>query len=97
MQDFSLIKMKDDHEKRPMWISHDGRLFIEAFSPKYKEVTDFMIAIAEPVSRPSFIHEYALTPYSLYAAASVGFYQEEIFVALDKYSKNLEIPEVVKE
>lgn len=56
-----------------------------------------MIAIAEPVSRPSFIHEYTLTPYSLYAAASVGFHQEEIFVALDKFAKNKEIPTDVRD
>ncbi len=33
---------------------------------------DFLIAIAEPVCRPALMHEYKLTPYSLYAAVSVG-------------------------
>jgi len=28
--------------------------------------------------RPSFIHEYKLTPYSLYAAVSVGLQTEDI-------------------
>lgn len=69
-----MIKLKEDHEKRPIWISPDGKIFLEAFSPLYKQATDFLIAIAEPVSRPTFIHEYALTPYSLYAAGSVGLH-----------------------
>ena len=38
----------------------------------YRDATEFLIAIAEPVSRPTYIHEYVLTPYSLYAAMSVG-------------------------
>jgi DNA excision repair protein ERCC-3 len=48
-----MIKLKEDHEKRPIWISPDGRIFLEAFSPLYKTATDFLIAIAEPVSRPT--------------------------------------------
>jgi DNA excision repair protein ERCC-3 len=74
-----MIALKDDHEKRPIWIAPDGKLFLEAFSPLYKPATDFMIAIAEPVSRPTFVHEYMLTPYSLYAAVSVGLTKEDIY------------------
>ena len=55
-----------------------------------------MIAIAEPVSRPTYIHEYVLTPYSLYAAVSVGLTKEDIFQVLDRLSKNAEIPGDVK-
>lgn len=73
------IRLKNDHEKRPIWIAPDHRLFLESFSPIYKEATDFLIAIAEPVSRPSYIHEYVLTPYSLYAAVSVGLTRDDIF------------------
>ena len=74
-----MVTLKEDHEKRPIWISPDGKLFLEAFSPLYRAATDFLIAIAEPVSRPKFIHEYMLTPYSLYAAVSVGLSKEDIF------------------
>ena len=34
--------------------------------------------IAEPVSRPEFVHEYKLTSYSLYAAVSVGLQTHDI-------------------
>ncbi|EJD46384.1 hypothetical protein AURDEDRAFT_164614 [Auricularia subglabra TFB-10046 SS5] len=37
-----------------------------------------LVAIAEPVSRPEFIHEYQLTASPLYAAASVGLKTAEI-------------------
>ena len=34
--------------------------------------------LAEPVSRPEFVHEYKLTSYSLYAAVSVGLQTHDI-------------------
>lgn len=48
---------------------------------------DFLIAIAEPVCRPESIHEYVLTPQSLYAAVSVGLDRDTIWGVLDKLSK----------
>jgi len=48
---------------------------------------DFLIAIAEPVCRPESIHEYVLTPQSLYAAVSVGLDRETIIGVLEKLSK----------
>ncbi|MFS8029641.1 putative DNA helicase [Helianthus anomalus] len=44
------------------------QIFLETFSPLYKQTYDFLIAIAEPVCRPESKHEYNLTPHSLYAA-----------------------------
>ena len=70
--DYTKIKLKSGHEKCPMWIAPDSRIFLEAFSTQYREATDFLIAIAEPVNRPTYIHEYILTKFSLYAAVSVG-------------------------
>jgi DNA excision repair protein ERCC-3 len=37
----------------------------------YKAAYDFLISVAEPVCRPANMHEYVLTPHSLYAAVSV--------------------------
>lgn len=88
----SQITLKDDHDKRCLWIAPDYRIFLEAFSPLYKAATDFLIAIAEPVCRPTYIHEYVLTPYSLYAAVSVGLTKDDIFQVLDRLAKNREIP-----
>ncbi|XP_059583486.1 general transcription and DNA repair factor IIH helicase subunit XPB isoform X1 [Alligator mississippiensis] len=65
----------------------DGHIFLEAFSPVYKYAQDFLVAIAEPVCRPSHIHEYKLTAYSLYAAVSVGLQTSDITEYLQKLSK----------
>ncbi|RZC85705.1 hypothetical protein C5167_026376 [Papaver somniferum] len=61
-----------DHVHRPIWACADGRIVLETFSPLYKQAYDFLIAIAEPVCRPEDMHEYNLTPHSLYAAGSSG-------------------------
>uniref|UniRef100_A0A8C0FE26 General transcription and DNA repair factor IIH helicase/translocase subunit XPB n=1 Tax=Bubo bubo TaxID=30461 RepID=A0A8C0FE26_BUBBB len=65
----------------------DGHIFLEAFSPVYKYAQDFLVAIAEPVCRPTHIHEYKLTAYSLYAAVSVGLQTSDITDYLQKLSK----------
>ena len=50
-KDFSKLELKADHFNRPMWVCADGRIFLETFSPLYKQAYDFLIAIAEPVCR----------------------------------------------
>ncbi|KAK0469886.1 P-loop containing nucleoside triphosphate hydrolase protein [Desarmillaria tabescens] len=87
-QDFSWLHLKHDHASRPLWISpDDGHIILEAFSPIAEQAQDFLTAISEPVSRPAFIHEYTLTPYSLYAAVSVGLQTEDIIEVLNRLSK----------
>ena len=65
----------------------DGHIFLETFSPIYKQAYDFLIAIAEPVCRPECVHEYQLTPHSLYAAVSVGLSTPTIVSVLGRLSK----------
>ncbi|XP_001366494.1 general transcription and DNA repair factor IIH helicase subunit XPB [Monodelphis domestica] len=81
------MPLKDDHASRPLWVAPDGHVFLEAFSPVYKYAQDFLVAIAEPVCRPSHVHEYKLTAYSLYAAVSVGLQTSDITEYLKKLSK----------
>ncbi|ODV82138.1 DNA helicase [Suhomyces tanzawaensis NRRL Y-17324] len=86
--DFSYLKLKPDHFSRPLWISpNDGRIILESFSPLAEQAQDFLITIAEPISRPSHIHEYKITAYSLYAAVSVGLETEDIISVLNRLSK----------
>ncbi|RCK62228.1 DNA repair helicase RAD25 [Candida viswanathii] len=86
--DFSYLKLKPDHFSRPIWISpNDGRIILESFSPLAEQAMDFLITIAEPVSRPSHIHEYRITAYSLYAAVSVGLETDDIILVLNRLSK----------
>ncbi|XP_063114897.1 general transcription and DNA repair factor IIH helicase subunit XPB [Cavia porcellus] len=83
----SQMPLKDDHSSRPLWVAPDGHIFLEAFSPVYKYAQDFLVAIAEPVCRPTHVHEYKLTAYSLYAAVSVGLQTSDITEYLRKLSK----------
>ena len=52
-RDFTKLELKPDHANRPLWACADGRIFLETFSPLYKQAYDFLIAIAEPVCRLS--------------------------------------------
>ena len=52
-----------------------------------RQATDFLIAIAEPVCRPEYIHEYLITPHSLYAAVSVGLDTRTMLQVLATLSK----------
>ncbi|KRY78042.1 DNA excision repair protein haywire [Trichinella pseudospiralis] len=90
------MPLKADHQFRPLWVAPDGHVFLESFSPVYKHAHDFLIAIAEPVCRPEFIHEYQLTAYSLYAAVSVGLQTQDIIDYLDRLSKT-ELPSGIVE
>lgn len=89
--------MKPDHANRPLWIDpQKARIILESFSPLAAHAQDFLTTIAEPKSRPSFLHEYALTPHSLYAAVSVGLDPKDIINVLDRLSK-MPIPDNVRE
>lgn len=46
-RDYSGMKLHDDHEKRPLWLSIDGHIFLESFSPMYKAAHDFLVTVAE--------------------------------------------------
>jgi DNA excision repair protein ERCC-3 len=81
------MTLREDHERRPMWVTPSGIVFLEASSPFFTQAYDFVIAIAEPVSRPEFVHEYAINAYSLFAAASIGLSTEDILKGLDLFSK----------
>jgi len=86
-ENYTTLQLKPDHRSRPLWVCDDGRIILEAFSPIAEQAQDFLVAISEPVTRPAHIHEYKLTPYSLYAAVSVGLETEDIIDVLNRLSK----------
>lgn len=87
--------LKPDHELRPLWVDDAGRIILESFNPDFMEAQDFLINIAEPQSRVSRMHEYALTAHSLFAAVSVGHSCKEIIEKLNKFSKTALSPSVI--
>jgi DNA excision repair protein ERCC-3 len=89
--------LKPDHDNRPLWIDpQKGRIILESFSPLAAHAQDFLTTIAEPLSRPTFLHEYALTAHSLYAAVSVGLDPKDIINVLDRLSK-VPIPDGIRD
>lgn len=94
-EDYTFLALKQDHLSRPLWVCEDGKIILEAFAELAAQAQDFLITIAEPVSRPSKIHEFKLTAYSLYAAVSVGMDTDTILAVLDRFSK-VRIPDNVK-
>ncbi|KAI9753232.1 MAG: transcription factor TFIIH complex ERCC-3 subunit [Lichina confinis] len=95
--DFGYLNLKPDHENRPLWIDPvRGRIILESFSPLAAHAQDFLTTVAEPLSRPSYLHEYALTAHSLYAAVSVGLDPKDIIGVLDRLSK-VPIPDDIRE
>ncbi|KAJ3041370.1 hypothetical protein HDV00_009511 [Rhizophlyctis rosea] len=87
-EDMEGLTLKPDHMLRPLWVSADHRIVLEAFSPIAEQAQDFLVAIAEPVSRPIHMHEYRLTKYSLNAAVSVGLDTNGIIDVLNRLSKS---------
>lgn len=84
-RDFTALPLKPDHCNRPLWIDGWGKLILENFHPLAPRVEDFLVTIAEPTSRPTFLHEYRLTTHSLYAAVSVGMNQKDIINTLNQF------------
>mmetsp|Transcript_21894 Transcript_21894/g.52093 ORF Transcript_21894/g.52093 Transcript_21894/m.52093 type:complete len:780 (+) Transcript_21894:153-2492(+) len=93
--DFSDLTLKPDHVQRPCWTCPDGNIYLEAFHDLYIQAYDFLVAIAEPLARPEFVHQYKLTPYSLYAAVATNIETESIINVLERLSKNA-LPKEVK-
>ncbi|ORY26573.1 putative general RNA polymerase II transcription factor [Naematelia encephala] len=85
--DLSELRLKDDHALRPLWVDDYGNIILEAFATLAPRAQDFLIAISEPVSRPSLIHEYRITKPSLHAAMSVGLETPNIIKVLNRLSK----------
>jgi DNA excision repair protein ERCC-3 len=95
-KDHTNLKLNDNLENRSLYISDDGHIFLETFAPYYKETSDFLVAIAEPVNRTKNIHEYMLTQYSLYAAASMNIKTSDIIQVLSNLAKNTLPEKLVK-
>ncbi|KAK5137792.1 hypothetical protein LTR08_007364 [Meristemomyces frigidus] len=86
--DFSNEALKPDHRLRPLWIDrYNGRVVLETFSPSFKQAQNFLINIAEPQSRTTNMHEYTISPHSLFAAVSVGLTEQDIVRQLELFSK----------
>ncbi|OCF45679.1 DNA excision repair protein ERCC-3 [Kwoniella heveanensis CBS 569] len=85
--DLSNQELKPDHALRPLWVDDKGNIIVEAFAPFARQAQDFLVAIAEPVSRPSLVHEYRITKPSLHSAMSIGLETKVIIEVLSRLAK----------
>jgi DNA excision repair protein ERCC-3 len=88
------LVLKPDHSKRPLWITEDNLIFVEKFSPVYQQAADFLVAIADPESRPEYIQTYRITDDSLYSAVAVSIDADSIIKVLNRLCKT-DIPRAV--
>ena len=95
-REFLDLTLSNDFGSRPLYVCPDGHVFLETFSQFYKVAYEFMIAIAEPISRPKYIQEYQITTYSLYTAVSIGLTDSEIIRILTLLSKCSIDPKLIK-
>ncbi|EGR32554.1 hypothetical protein IMG5_077910 [Ichthyophthirius multifiliis] len=93
--DYSYIKLKQDYENRPLFLSPDGYIFLETFSPLYRTAYQFLISIAEPIQRPLTVHKFVMSKYSLYTAMVLQYQPQDIILCLKELSKNREIPQTI--
>ncbi|KAG5495709.1 hypothetical protein GH5_03374 [Leishmania sp. Ghana 2012 LV757] len=72
-------------------IHSDGWITIiaESFRSSYEAIRPLLTTLAEATSRPSLIHEYRLTPFSLGAAVSNGIDAAEASAFLETYAYGL--------
>ena len=89
LSDYSkALQLKVDHAARPLYVDPERyRIFVESFHPLFKRAESFLINVAEPQSRVSFVHEYSLTVHSLFAAVSIGLTPVDIIKELETLCK----------
>jgi len=79
--------LRNGHSTRPMWVNGRGFIILEAFHEFAPQAQEFLVQVAEPKARPSKIHEFQVTLFSLYAAITAGLGVNEVIRVLDMLSK----------
>ncbi|KAH0570343.1 DNA repair helicase TFIIH P90 [Spironucleus salmonicida] len=99
----SIDDLKKDHDMFPLTIfqsvksqdrsqSKEFIILVETFNQHYADIIDFIVSIAEPQSRPQYIHEYIMSDRSLKAAVSLGISAEQVKETLLTHSKYRNLP-----
>lgn len=62
--------LKQHHAEFPCHVLENGTIIVSTIVKHGMLVSEFIASIAEPVSRPQYVHEYKLTSFSLLSAIS---------------------------
>uniref|UniRef100_A0A7S2SKM4 DNA 3'-5' helicase n=1 Tax=Rhizochromulina marina TaxID=1034831 RepID=A0A7S2SKM4_9STRA len=89
-------KLRPDHALRPVWVCPNLSLFFENIVENADRIQEFLVAIAEPVSRPDLIHQYKITAQSLNGAVyGSSLDGRTILRELGHMSKTAPLPDTV--
>jgi DNA excision repair protein ERCC-3 len=71
----------------PLVVQGDHTLLLETMSPRYTEARDALLAFAEIVKSPEYVHTWRITPLSLWNAASAGHTPDDVVAVLERFAK----------
>lgn len=71
----------------PLVVQSDHTLLLETLNPRYAEARDALLAFAELVKSPEYVHTWRITPLSLWNAAASGQTAASVTETLQKYAK----------
>ena len=63
--------------ENPLIVQGDHTILLETMSARYAEGRDALLAFAELVKSPEYIHTWRITPLSLWNAAAAGHTADE--------------------
>lgn len=81
-----------DRSQNPLFII-DRSVYLLTSSPYYKDSYKVLAEISEPISRPTYIHEYELNQTSIIKAIALGYTKDKIIGVLTRYMRNDRLPE----
>lgn len=73
--------------ENPLIVQGDLSVLLEVQSPRYEEARDRLLAFAELVKSPEYVHTWRITPLSLWNAAAAGHEADEVIGALSQLAK----------
>ncbi len=78
----------------PLIAQSDLTLLVEVASPRFEEARDALMAFAELVKSPEYVHTWRLTALSLWNAAAAGHRADDVIACLRDLAK-YPVPELV--
>ena len=73
--------------ENPIIVQSDHTILVEVASPHFDVVRDELVAFAELVKSPEYVHTWRLTPLSLWNAAAAGHTPESVIAVLHRWAK----------
>ena len=71
----------------PLVVQGDHSLLLETQSPRYQQARDALLAFAELVKNPEYVHTWRITKLSLWNAAAAGHTAEGVIAALERFAR----------